>query len=722
MFNNMKLGPKFIFVGTIIVLMSLATVGSIAVVKASRSLAAIEDEQLFGITKSMAEGVNNYLKAETKVVQELAMNDRAIQAAGAVSSRGVINSRDEIGLLKEHLAKFSQTEGLQDNSQAILAATIDGMVFASTQEKFIGTSLAGSDYFKNALSGKTNIGSACLNKETDEPFIPIAAPVYSGGKIVGVIAHLLDMGPLDKLVTDTKVGKTGYAFMIDKSGIFIAHPKKENILKLNCMELAGMEEISRKMVSGQSGVEHYIFNGVAKTGGFAPVMTTGWSIGLSLPDEEFLAPANEVRNLVCAIAVFFFAVAFAVFFFFTGTITKKLKLAQEASEALARFDFNHTITSKGNDEIGIMLSSMNRMIEKLREGFTKVKNTANALAEGNLNYKIEHTEDDEIGIMLSSMKNMVDRLKETMITVITASENVLAGAEEMSTTAEQMSQGASEQASAAEEASASMEQMASNIRQNADNALQTEKIAMKSSEDAKEGGRAVEETVVAMKTIADKTAIIEEIARQTDLLALNAAIEAARAGEHGKGFAVVAAAVRRLAERSAEAAGEISKLSVNSVEVAEKAGDLLSEIVPDIQKTAQLVQEISAASNEQNTGADQINSALQQLNQVVQQNASAAEEMSSIAEELSSQARELQKTISFFRVDEAAGHENMQKKNISLKKSSDSNYPKVHLHHIGNAERSQKKHHNPSLTKGVSLDMENKEILGDNRDDGFERF
>jgi len=197
-----------------------------------------------------------------------------------------------------------------------------------------------------------------------------------------------------------------------------------------------------------------------------------------------------------------------------------------------------------------------------------------------------------------------------------------------------------------------MEEMSSNIKQNADNALQTERIAVKSAEDAKAGGKAVEETVQAMKEIADKISIIEEIARQTNMLALNAAIEAARAGEHGKGFAVVASEVRKLAERSQNAAAEISDLSASSVQVAERAGELLSKMVPDIQRTAELVQEISAASKEQDTGAEQINKAIQQLDQVIQQNASVSEEMASTAEELASQAEQLQVDISYFRLDE----------------------------------------------------------------------
>ena len=214
-----------------------------------------------------------------------------------------------------------------------------------------------------------------------------------------------------------------------------------------------------------------------------------------------------------------------------------------------------------------------------------------------------------------------------------------------------MSQGASEQAAAAEEASASMEEMTANIRQNADNTDETEKIARKSAQDARESGEAVEQTVTAMRKIAEKIAIIEEIARQTDLLALNAAVEAARAGDNGKGFAVVASEVRKLAERSQRAAREISELSQVSVDVAERAGRMLTALMPDIRKTSELVQEISVSCNEQDSGADQINQAIQQQDQVIQQNASAAEEMASTAEELSSQAEQLQMHMAFFKVE-----------------------------------------------------------------------
>ncbi|MFU2210092.1 HAMP domain-containing methyl-accepting chemotaxis protein [Solidesulfovibrio sp. C21] len=276
---------------------------------------------------------------------------------------------------------------------------------------------------------------------------------------------------------------------------------------------------------------------------------------------------------------------------------------------------------------------------------------ARAMAEGNFTRLLDIDQKDEIGILAASLNEMVSKLREVVAEVQSASENVASGSEELSASAQSMSQGATEQAASVEEISSSMEQMSSNIKQNAENAQQTQSIAVKAAQDARKGGEAVVSAMEAMKNIAEKISIIEEIARQTNLLALNAAIEAARAGEHGKGFAVVAAEVRKLAERSGSAAAEISELSSSSVQVAERAGSMLTKMVPDIQRTADLVQEIAAASQEQNSGADQINKAIQQLDQVVQQNASASEEMASTSEELSSQAEQLQSTMAFFRVD-----------------------------------------------------------------------
>ncbi|GFO56827.1 methyl-accepting chemotaxis protein [Geomonas sp. Red276] len=278
---------------------------------------------------------------------------------------------------------------------------------------------------------------------------------------------------------------------------------------------------------------------------------------------------------------------------------------------------------------------------------------ANRLAEGDLGTEIVVTGGDETAELLRAMQHMVVKLRQIVGEVMASAANVASGSRQLSSAAAQLSRGAADQAMAAERASSSMEQMSTTIRQNADNAAETERMAMKSAQDAREGGDAVVETVAAMQQIAKKINMVEEIARQTNLLALNAAIEAARAGEHGKGFAVVASEVRKLAEHSQKAAAEISGLSTNSVFVAEQAGRYLVRMVPDIQKTSHLVQEITAASKEQDVGAERINQAIRELDQVIQQNAGASEEMASTSEELSSQAEQLQHVVAFFRLEGA---------------------------------------------------------------------
>jgi len=283
----------------------------------------------------------------------------------------------------------------------------------------------------------------------------------------------------------------------------------------------------------------------------------------------------------------------------------------------------------------------------------KAVDLAQRVAAGDLETGIEVNGRDEISQLQVALRDMTLRLRDTIAQVRAGAEALSSAAGQVSATASALSQGTSEQAASVEETTAGLEEMSASITQNAENAGQTEQMALKGGRDAAESGAAVQQTVGAMATIAEKISIIEDIAYQTNLLALNAAIEAARAGEHGRGFAVVATEVRKLAERSQVAATEINRLASDSVTQAERSGERLAELVPNIRKTAELVQEVAAASREQASGVTQINRAMGQMDQVTQRNASAAEQLASTAEELSSQARGLQQLVAVFRVGDA---------------------------------------------------------------------
>jgi methyl-accepting chemotaxis protein len=336
-----------------------------------------------------------------------------------------------------------------------------------------------------------------------------------------------------------------------------------------------------------------------------------------------------------------------VSFSLVRSLTGSVALAMTAADRLAIGDLGVTVEARSSDEIGQLLRSMQGVVAYLRE----MAAVADRIASGDLTVRAQaRSAQDSFGNSLAAMSA---RLSEVIAEVRNGASGVSSAASQVSAFAQTLSQGTSEQAASVQETTASLEEMSSSITQNAANSRETERMAVKGSDDARQSAQSVKETVEAMKSIAEKVSVIEEIAYQTNLLALNAAIEAARAGEHGRGFGVVATEVRKLAERSQAAAKEIGGLAASSVKVADRSGELLVEMLTSIRKTAELVQDVAAGSKEQAGGVAQINKAMAEVDQVTQRNAAAAEEMASTAEEMAAQAESLQQVVAFFRVDGA---------------------------------------------------------------------
>ncbi len=509
------------------------------------------------------------------------------------------------------------------------------------------------DYFKEAMQGQRSLSDPIKNKILNASALLYAVPMKNErGKITGVLCIDTTDDALFTFCQDIQIGTNGKTCIIsNKTGNIIASTVREDVTEARNVQKDAMTDpsyaaIAEMISEARSGKKNVKIITVGKTKmlvGTAQLGNLPWSIIIEAPLEDFMNEVTDmaVKNFILGIIIL--VIALVLFFLFSHSITKGLKVVGSIIQKITNGD--------------LMLEGIS---EKDIQSITSRK--------------------DEVGDMSLLLQDMIHNLTGIISSVRSAALHVQTGGEQLSSSSQAVSSGASEQAASTEEISATMEQMTSNIQQNSENASKTSEIAKQTSADGEEGNQAVSEALESVKEIANKISIIEEIATQTNLLAINAAIEAARAGEAGKGFAVVASEVRKLAERSKVAAGEISELSVKTLSAAENAGTKINEVIPGIEQTAQLIDEIATACREQNNGAQQVSSAITQLDTVVQQNASAAEEMAAMAEELSGEARNLVKTIKFFTISEDEADE------ASEEKITDADSPKPEVKAAPRAE------------------------------------
>jgi methyl-accepting chemotaxis protein len=546
------------------------------------------------------------------------MKDTLLEFESALS---VMSAQHEAGMLS-HVMPVTQLQGTYRNMAESINALIQAQISITTQVVDLTSHYANGD-LEHAMDRLP--GQKARISETMDRVQATMKNAASAATFNQRIRLSLDSLPVSVTVINSQ------------AQLVHATPQAKALLKLFAGPSFDADEFYGKPLSS-------LFEDPVHSSSFDAAMQSGHAIEMEVNGHQLRLLARPVLDRA-GISI--------------GSITqwfdRTVELASEKEVAAivscaSRGDLSGRVSLDGKDGFfALLATAMNQLIETSEGAINDSASALSALAEGNLTYRITRDYQGLFGQLKDSANSTAENLSRVIEEVRAASDALTGAAGQVSATAQSLSQAASEQAASVEQTSSQMQLMSASVSQNSDNARQTEQMATKASMEANEGGTSVIATVSAMKKIASKIGIVDDIAYQTNLLALNAAIEAARAGEHGKGFAVVAAEVRKLAERSQEAAKEIGELASTSVTTAEHAGKLLNEIVPCIQKTSELVQEITAASAEQSESVLQIGGAMGQLSKATQQNASASEELAATSEELSGQAEQLQQSIAFFK-------------------------------------------------------------------------